>query len=68
MSGGGDYPSLNIFKGLKMVELWKNIGLGLFVNSSFGIMHGDFSASNIYIITGSIALMWFCIKRQKGLR
>lgn len=51
-----------------MVELWKNIGLGLFVNSSFGIMHGDFSASNIYIITGSIALMWFCIKRQKGLR
>ncbi len=51
-----------------MKELIKNIGLGLFVNGSYDLLHFDVSASNIYITTLSIFIMWSMIKLQKKER
>lgn len=52
-----------------MLDLIKNIGLGLFVNGSFALMNGNFDIASFVITFGSIALMWACIhlsKRRKN--
>ena len=52
-----------------MLDLIKNIGLGLFVNGSFALMIGNFNIASFVITFGSIALMWACIylsKRRKN--
>lgn len=49
-----------------MIELIKNIGLGLFVNSSYAIMGGDFSLKNYYVMAGSILIMGVCIYAERG--
>ena len=52
-----------------MLDLIKNIGLGLFVNGSFALMNGNFDIAIFFITFGSIDLMWACIylsKRRKN--
>ena len=52
-----------------MLDLIKNIGLGLFVNGSFSLMNENFTIASFVITFGSIALMWACIylsKRRKN--
>ncbi|WP_297941187.1 hypothetical protein [uncultured Campylobacter sp.] len=46
-----------------MVELIKNIGLGLFVNSSYAIMGGALNFNNAFIMLFSVGLMYQMIKR-----
>lgn len=48
-----------------MLELVKNIGLGLFVNGSYAMMNGLFSIQNIIILIGSVLLMAGCILYAK---
>jgi len=48
-----------------MKELIKNIGLGLFVNGSYDLLHFDISITNIYITILSVVIMWGMIKLQK---
>ncbi|WP_181882812.1 hypothetical protein [Helicobacter sp. MIT 01-3238] len=48
-----------------MLELVKNIGLGLFVNGSYAMMNGLFSIQNIIIAIGSVLLMAGCILYAK---
>ena len=51
-----------------MVELLKNIGLGLFVNGSFALMNFDFRIQSFTITAFSVTLMTICIiiqRRQK---
>jgi len=48
-----------------MTELIKNIGLGLFVNGSYDLLHFDMSLTNIYITVLSIFIMWAMIKIEK---
>ena len=47
-----------------MVELAKNIGLGLFVNSSYSLMHGAASVGDWYILAAGVAIMGACIYAQ----
>lgn len=51
-----------------MTELIKNIGLGLFVNGSYDLLHFDISLTNLYITIGSIVVMSIMIKLQKKER
>lgn len=44
-----------------MLELLKNIGLGLFINGNYALLSGNISLNNIYIVFGSVALMAICI-------
>jgi len=48
-----------------MKELIKNIGLGLFVNGSYDLLHFDISLLNVYITALSVGIMWTMIKLQK---
>lgn len=48
-----------------MLELIKNIGLGLFVNGSYAIMNTDINIHTISITIGSIFIMWMSINLQK---
>lgn len=48
-----------------MLELVKNIGLGLFVNGGYAMMNGLFSIQNIIIAIGSVLLMAGCILYAK---
>ncbi|WP_281526946.1 hypothetical protein [Campylobacter avium] len=48
-----------------MLELLKNIGLGLFVNGNYALLNGNVTFNNIYIVIASIALMAFCIYAQR---
>ena len=50
-----------------MLELLKNIGLGLFVNGNYVLLSGSVTPNNIYIVIGSISLMAFCIYAQKRI-
>jgi len=50
---------------LELAELFKNIGLGLFVNGSYGILKGEHSLDNWYICLGSIVAMYIAIKIQR---
>ena len=51
---------------LELAELFKNIGLGLFVNGSYGILTGEHSINNWYICIGSIIAMYIAIKIQRS--
>jgi len=46
-------------------ELFKNIGLGLFVNGSFAIMNNDINLHTITITAGSILIMATMIHFEK---
>lgn len=48
-----------------MIELVKNIGLGLFVNGSFALMNFNFSWQSFVITAFSIGVMAGCILYQK---
>jgi len=50
---------------LELAELFKNIGLGLFVNGSYGILRGEYDLDNWYICFGSILAMYISIKIQR---
>jgi hypothetical protein len=51
-----------------MTELIKNIGLGLFVNGSYDLLHFDISLTNLYITIGSIVVMAVMIRHEKKER
>ena len=36
------------------VEALKTIGFGLFINSSYDLLHGDFTLSGVYIALGCL--------------
>jgi len=48
-----------------MRELFKNIGLGLFVNGSYAIMNDNININTISITVGSIFIMWTMIHYQR---
>lgn len=48
-----------------MYELFKNIGLGLFVNGSYAIMNSDINIHTLSITAGSILIMATMIHFQK---
>jgi len=50
----------------KILKLLENISLGIFINGSYGYLHGDASSLNIYIIIGSIYLMYITILYQEN--
>ncbi len=50
---------------LEIAELLKNIGLGLFVNGSYGILRKEHSIDNWYICIGSIIIMYLTIKIER---
>ncbi len=50
---------------LEIAELLKNIGLGLFVNGSYGILRGENNLDNWYICIGSTIAMYISIKIQR---
>jgi len=52
----------------ELAELLKNIGLGLFVNGSYGILRGETSIENWYICIGSIIAMYITIKIQRKFK
>lgn len=49
----------------KILKLFENISLGIFVNSSYNWLHGDNSQINYYIIAGSIYAMYIAIIYQE---
>lgn len=52
-----------------MVELVKNIGLGLFVNGSFALMNGNYAIEPIIITIGAVLVMANCIRiERKGVK
>jgi len=53
---------------LEITELFKNIGLGLFVNGSYGILKGEHSLDNWYICIASITIMYLTIKIQRSYK
>ncbi|ECC0590702.1 hypothetical protein [Campylobacter coli] len=50
---------------LAMLELLKNIGLGLFVNGSFALMNFDFKPQSFVITAFSVGIMAICIFMQR---
>ena len=48
-----------------MLDLIKNIGLGLFFFFCFALMNGNFDIASFVVTCGSIALMWACIYLSK---
>ena len=50
---------------LELAELFKNIGLGLFINGSYGILKEEHSINNWYICIGSIIAMYIFIKIER---
>lgn len=48
-----------------MVELVKNIGLGLFVNGVFALMNFDFRLQSFIITALSLGIMSVCIFIQR---
>ncbi|EKI0064091.1 hypothetical protein PAI75_001721 [Campylobacter coli] len=51
-----------------MLELIKNIGLGLFVNGSFALMNFDFKPQSFIITAFSVGIMAICILMQRRKR
>jgi len=49
----------------KILRVFENISLGLFVNGSYGLLQGDLSLVNIYIVISSIYSMTFFIILQE---
>ena len=47
------------------VEALKTIGFGLFINSSYDLMHGDLSLISAYIGLGSLCVMIGCYYAEK---
>ena len=50
-----------------IIELLKNIGLGLFINSLYTILNLDFKPQAIYISVFSICLIIFCVYFQRRI-
>ena len=50
---------------LELAELFKNIGLGLFVNGSYGLLSGNNNNDNWYICMSSIVAMYLAIKVER---
>ncbi|WP_185906692.1 MULTISPECIES: hypothetical protein [unclassified Campylobacter] len=51
-----------------MLELFKNINLGFFVNSTYGLMNGNFTFLNVMLAVVSTIAMGACIifgKKEK---
>jgi len=42
----------------KFIKTIHDISLGLFINASYGITQGDINLANIYVITGTIVIMY----------
>ena len=42
----------------KFIKTIHDISLGLFINASYGITQGDVNLANIYVIIGSIVIMY----------
>lgn len=58
-----------IVKDSKFVEALKTIGFGLFINSSYDLLHGDFTLSGVYIGLGglyAIMVSYYAEKRSKN--
>lgn len=53
---------------LFMVELVKNIGLGLFVNGSFALMNFDFRLQSFIITLFSVVILAGCIAIEKKVK
>lgn len=49
----------------KLYKLLENVGLGIFVNGSYGLLQGEALSANIYIVVGSIYLMYISILYQE---
>ena len=49
-------------------ELFKNIGLGLFVNGTYGLLKEDDVLKNAYISVLSIIIMYLMILAQRKLK
>lgn len=48
-----------------MNELFKNFGLGLFVNGTYSSLNGDISIMPLIITIGSIFIMYAAIKLEE---
>ncbi|MCR2098805.1 hypothetical protein [Campylobacter upsaliensis] len=48
-----------------MLELLKNVGLGIFVNGIFTIQQGDFSLGSILSVIEGVVTMWVAIMLSK---
>ncbi|MGI7943087.1 hypothetical protein [Campylobacter jejuni] len=48
-----------------MLELLKNIGLGLFVNGNYALLSGNITLNNTYIVFGSVALSIYADRKEK---
>lgn len=51
-----------------MFKLLENIGLGLFVNGSFAMLNGDFSANVLVVTTTAFCIMAFAAYCQRRLQ
>lgn len=49
----------------RMNELFKNIGLGLFVNGSYALLNGDLGIMPFTITIGSVFIMYVFIKLEQ---
>jgi len=49
-------------------ELFKNIGLGLFINGTYGLLKEDDVLKNAYISVLSIIIMYLMILAQRKLK
>ena len=49
-------------------ELFKNIGLGLFINGTYGLLKEDDILKNAYISFLSIIIMYLIILAQRKLK
>jgi hypothetical protein len=49
----------------KIYRVFENIGLGLFVNGSYGLFQGDTTFVNLYVVVGSIYGMTLFIMMQE---
>ena len=42
----------------KILKTFHDISLGLFINASYSITQGDVNIANIYVLIGSIVIMY----------
>lgn len=48
-----------------LMEAFKTISFGLFINSTYDLMHNDLSPYNIYIGLGSLCMIIGCYYLEK---
>lgn len=51
-----------------MFKLLENIGLGLFMNGSYAMLNGDFSANATIVTIGAFCIMAFAVYCQRRLQ